>query len=133
MRPENRAAMRDSQRASKSRCNHLKWIFVCLLLFAGIIANSYYDSVALAVRAAVGILIFLAILAIVFRTTQGVVFWNFAKGARIEMRKVVWPTRQETIQTTLVVVAMVVIAALILWGFDAIFYSLVGWLTGQRG
>ena len=51
----------------------------------------------------------------------------------VELRKVVWPTRQETIQTTLIVVAMVVVAALILWGLDKVFFWLVAWLTGQRG
>jgi preprotein translocase subunit SecE len=47
-----------------------------------------------------------------------------AKEARVEIRKVVWPTRQETTQTTLIVVAVVLVMALVLWGLD----SLLGWL-----
>ena len=47
------------------------------------------------------------------------------KEARIEIRKVVWPTRQETTQTTLIVVAVVLVMALLLWGLD----SLLGWLV----
>ena len=72
-------------------------------------------------------------LLVISQTSKGLQLWSFIKGARIELRKVVWPTRQETIQTTLVVVAMVVVAALILWGIDTLFFWLVGWLTGQRG
>ena len=115
------------------RFNALKWIVVFLLVIGGIVANAYFSDVALALRAAIGIVVFVLALLVAFQTTTGQMVWSFAKGARIELRKVVWPTRQETIQTTLVVVAMVVIAALILWGLDTLFFWLVGWLTGQRG
>ncbi len=57
----------------------------------------------------------------------------FFKNARAELRKVVWPTRQETLQTALVVVAMVVVLALVLWGLDGVLVWLIGSLTGQRG
>jgi preprotein translocase subunit SecE len=50
----------------------------------------------------------------------------------MEMRKVVWPTREETMQTTLVVAGMVIILALLLWGMDSLLVWLIGWLTGQR-
>jgi len=49
------------------------------------------------------------------------------KEARIEIRKVVWPTRPETIQTTLIVVAVVLVMALILWGLD----TFLGWIISQ--
>jgi preprotein translocase subunit SecE len=47
------------------------------------------------------------------------------QGSRTEIRKVVWPTRQETVQTTMIVVAFVLLVALILWGLD----SFLGWLV----
>ncbi len=115
------------------RFNALKWTVVLLLIVGGIVANTYYGSVAWALRAAVGIVVLAVALLLALQTSAGRQVWIFAKGARIELRKVVWPTRQETIQTTLVVVAMVVFAALVLWGFDTLFFWLVGWLTGQRG
>lgn len=115
------------------RFNGLKWTIVFLIVIGGIVANTHFNQVAWALRAAVGIVL-LALAAITaFQTATGRVVWSFMKGARIELRKVVWPTRQETIQTTLVVVAMVVFAALVLWGIDTLFFWLVGWLTGQRG
>lgn len=49
--------------------------------------------------------------------------WTFMSDARMETRKVVWPTKQETIQVTLVVIFVVFIVGLILWGLD----SLLGW------
>lgn len=126
-----RAIGSDGQQAP--RFNAFKWVFVFLLIIGGIVANTYYSDVAWALRAAAGIVLVIIALLTALQTTAGQTFWSFAKGARIELRKVVWPTRQETIQTTLVVVAMVVVAALILWGLDTLFFWLVGWLTGQRG
>ena len=121
-----------NQGAEATRFDGLKWTVVFLVLIGGIVANTYFDQVALALRAAVGIILVVLALLVAFQTTKGQLVWSFMKGARIELRKVVWPTRQETIQTTLIVVAMVVVAALILWGLDTLFFSLVGWLTGQR-
>lgn len=115
------------------RLNSLKWAIVFLFIIGGIIANTYYSNVDWAIRAAIGILVLAVSLLIALQTTVGRKVWIFAKGARVELRKVVWPTRQETIQTTLVVVAMVVFAAVVLWGVDTLFFWLVGWLTGQRG
>ncbi|ACO76862.1 preprotein translocase, SecE subunit [Azotobacter vinelandii CA] len=62
---------------------------------------------------------------VALRTSQGQAFFSLAKEARAEIRKVVWPTRQETTQTTLIVVAVVLVMALLLWGLD----SLLGWLV----
>lgn len=118
---------------SQPRLNALKWGIVFLLIVGGIVANTYYSHVAWALRTAAGLVILAAALLVALQTTAGQQVWIFAKGARIELRKVVWPTRQETVQTTLIVVAMVVVAALILWGVDTLFFWLVGWLTGQRG
>ena len=58
---------------------------------------------------------------------KGQAFFALAKEARAEIRKVVWPTRQETTQTTLIVVAVVLVMALLLWGLD----TLLGWLVSM--
>lgn len=113
--------------------DRLKWILIGLLLIAGLVANYYFSEVAWAVRAAIGIIWFCALVAVAFTTAQGHRAWGFIKAARGELRKVVWPTRQETTQTTLVVVTMVVITALVLWGLDTFFFWAVSLVTGQRG
>lgn len=117
----------------KIKVDALLWLIIVILVIGGIAANSYYNQVAGALRAAGGIVLVVIILAIASITTQGKQSWIFIKAARTELRKVVWPTRQETVQTTLVVVAMVLVTALILWGLDSFFLWAISWLTGQRG
>ena len=71
--------------------------------------------------------------AIALQTDQGRRLWQFAGDARNEVRKVVWPTRQETLQTTLIVIVMVFILGIILWLFDMMLMSILRFLTGQGG
>ncbi len=49
---------------------------------------------------------------------QGRTLWAFVQGSRVELRKVVWPTRQETMQTTLVVVVVIVVMGIFFWALD---------------
>ena len=68
---------------------------------------------------------------VALQSAQGREFSQFVQTARIELRKVVWPNRQETLQTTLVVFVMVIALALFFWGLDWVLASLTRWLTGQ--
>jgi preprotein translocase subunit SecE len=110
---------------NSSRLDSLKWLFVAFLVVGGIFGNYYfgaqpilYRAIALVVIA--GVAGFLAL-----NTAKGSVFFGLLKGAKVEARRVVWPTKQECNQTSLVVVAFILIMALILWLLD----SLLGWLT----
>ena len=110
----------------------LKWLVAIVFLLAGLIGNHYYSAFPMPVRT-LGWLTILVMSGFVAATTQkGKWVVEFFRDSRMELRKVVWPTREETVQTTLVVAAMVVILALILWGMDGILVWLIGWLTGQR-
>jgi preprotein translocase subunit SecE len=71
--------------------------------------------------------------AIALRTEPGRRLWQFGLDVRTEVRKVVWPTRQETLQTTLIVIAMVVIVGVLLWLFDLVLVGILRFLTGQGG
>ncbi len=62
---------------------------------------------------------------------QGKIFWAFVQSSRIELRKVVWPERQETTQVTIVVFVMVLVLALFFWGLDTLLALITRWLTGQ--
>jgi preprotein translocase subunit SecE len=111
----------------------LKWLVAAALLIAGLGANYYYNNQPWPLRL-LGWLALLAIIAgVLLLTSQGKRALEFARESRMELRKVFWPTRQETMQTTLVVAAMVVVLALVLWGVDGVLMWLIGWLTGQRG
>ncbi len=116
-----------------SGSDRLKWILVLVLLVVGFVGNAYFSQTPWAIRAAVAIVWLLILVAIALWTSQGQKAWKFIKAARVELRKVVWPTRQETTQTTLVVIAMVVVTAVFLWGIDTLFFWAVSLITGQRG
>jgi preprotein translocase subunit SecE len=122
-----------AENQEEARLDWFKWLVAIALLLAGLIGNHYYSEVSMPLR----MLAWLAIVAIAgfvaSKTQKGKWVVEFFRDSRMELRKVVWPTREETVQTTLVVAAMVIILALILWGLDGILVWLIGWLTGQRG
>lgn len=108
----------------------IKWLFVILLTTAGLAANYYYHEIAWPLRLAGWIVLAIIVLAIALQTTQGRRFQTFSKESRMELRKVEWPKRQETIQFTLGVVVMVVIMSLALWLIDTALLWIVKWFTG---
>ncbi len=122
-----------TENETTSNLDWLKWFVVLFLLVAGIVANYYYSTQPWPLRV-LGWLFLLAIVsAVASQTVLGKAAIAFARDSKVELRKVFWPTRQETVQTTLFVAAMVVVLAIILWGADSVLMWLIGWLTGQRG
>jgi len=105
---------------TKPKHDGLKWVLVALLLITGVAANYYFVEQALAIRLAGWLVLAVIVLLIAAQTSKGKVVVSFAKEARTELRKVVWPTRQETIQTTILVMVVVTLMGLILWGLDSI-------------
>ena len=109
--------------AAEGRLDGLKWGLVAVLVAVGVYGNYYFSAESLLYRV-IGLLVLAAIAGfIALQTVRGGAFWGLVKEAKVEIRKVVWPTRQETVQTTLVVVAVVIVMGLILWALD----SLLGW------
>lgn len=105
----------------------LKWLIVTALLTGGVFANWYYQDEMLLIRV-VGLLATAAVAILVaLQTERGKAIWALLKESRTEVRRVVWPSNQETTQTTMVVLLLVVIFALILWGLD----SLLGWIISS--
>ncbi len=101
----------------------LKWGLVGIIVALAVYANWYYQEQSLFLRV-LGVLIAgAAAFVIAVKTEKGNAAWNLIKEARSEIRRVVWPTNNETTQTTLVVLVMVFIFSLILWGLD----SLLSW------
>lgn len=117
----------NAENAAGSSLDWLKWLVVGALLVGGVFGNWYFQGEFLLVRV-VGLLI-AAILAgyIAVHTARGSRIWELMKEARVEVRRVVWPSNQETTQTTLIVIVIVIIFALIMWGLDA----LLGWLVSS--
>jgi preprotein translocase subunit SecE len=110
-----------------SSLDWLKWLVVGALLVAGVFGNWYYQGEFLLVRV-IGLLVAAALAGyIAVQTQRGTRIWNLMKEARVEVRRVVWPSNHETTQTTLIVIVIVIIFALIMWGLD----SLLGWLVSS--
>ena len=103
-----------------------------VLLVAAIAGNSYYRDVTLPLRALAVVVLMVAAAGIALWTTKGKATLAFAREARTEVRKVIWPTRQETLHTTLIVAAVTAVMSLILWGLDGILVRLVSFITGLR-
>jgi len=72
-------------------------------------------------------------IAVFMATERGRLLWKFIQGSRVEIRKVIWPTRQETMQTTLTVFVFALIMALFFWGLDFFLLWITRLLTGQGG
>jgi preprotein translocase subunit SecE len=111
----------------------IKLLLALLLMLAGIAGFYFFAELSLLLRV-IGLLVALAVAtAFVFTTNFGHGMWLFGQGSIIELRKVVWPTRKETIQTTLIVMVMVLFVGILLWIFDNLLLWGIGMVTGQGG
>jgi preprotein translocase subunit SecE len=114
----------EQQIAASPALDGFKWLLVLALLAAAVVGNTYYAEQPLLYRAPALVVAGLLAALVASTTAKGAAFWSLVKEARTEIRKVVWPTRQETNQTTLLVVGVVLVVGIILWGLD----TLIGWL-----
>lgn len=105
------------------------WTLIALLLVVGIVVNHVFVDLATTLRLAGWIVLSCIVILLVYRTSQGQRLWKFASNARMEMRKVVWPTRQETTHMTMIIAALVVVVALLLWAIDAFLLWGISWLN----
>ncbi len=111
--------------ASEPRLDGLKWFLVVLLLTGGIVGNSHFSDESLLYRVLALLLVGALATWVAISTERGGSAWETVRGARTEIRRVIWPTRQETLQTTMIVMAFVILVGLFFWGLD----SFLGWLA----
>jgi preprotein translocase subunit SecE len=107
-----------------------KWVVVFALLAGLVTANTVFGEISVLYRAVTAVVVVIIAGFIAASTVKGSTFLSFAKESRTEVRKVVWPTRQEANQTTIIVLAATLVMALILWGLDGIIVRVVGYITG---
>ena len=112
--------------------DRIKLVLAVLALAAGIAGYYYLGDKSTLVRVLVIFGALAVTVALALQTELGRGAWNFTKEAQIELRKVVWPTRKETVQVTLVVVVMVLAVSIFLWLVDWGLLAAVKALTGQR-
>ncbi len=110
--------------------NSTLWIICVILVLIAAVGNIYFgDQFSSVVRVPAMVVLLLLALFVAAITNQGTVARTFLKESRIELRKIIWPTRQEATQTTLVVMGVTVVVSLILWGLDSIIVSLINFIT----
>jgi len=111
----------------------VKQVFSVVFVVAGLSAFYYFSDIPLLYRV-LGLLVVVAlVLGMMLTTHVGRSVWGFMLESKLEVRKVVWPSRDETTRTTLLVFAMVFIVGLILWVLDMFLFWGVRLLTGQGG
>lgn len=122
----NKPAMQNSTRGLIDTYKVLASVIILLLgLVAFYVLSRYwfvFRLMLLSIAMGISLIIFL-------RTNIGLVFIEFIRSARLELRRVVWPTRSEIIQNTLVVVVMVVTIGILLWILDLVLFWVVHLIT----
>ncbi|HNP37436.1 MAG TPA: preprotein translocase subunit SecE [Woeseiaceae bacterium] len=103
-----------------SALDTVKLVVSALMLLGGLYGYYYFENtVALPLRVLMVLAGTGAGIGIAMISTQGQRLWHFIQGSRVEIRKVVWPTRQETTQTAIAVFVFTLIMALFFWALDA--------------
>ena len=97
----------------------LRWVAIVVLVSAGIVGNWYYQDQSLLLRVLALVVMSGTAFFVVTKTQKGAAACGLMKDARAEIRRVVWPTREEVTQTTMIVLVLVLVFALILWLLDS--------------
>jgi len=114
--------------------DNVMWALGLLVLLAGVFGFFRYSGEVMTLIRVVGLLVAAGVaVALVVRTERGRDMFSFLRETDVERRKVVWPTRQETLQTTLMVLVITVIVAILLFIMDTIFGWIVRQLIGGGG
>jgi preprotein translocase subunit SecE len=108
-----------------------KLVFAIVVVLAGLVGYYYFADASALLRALAVIVALGVAAAVAFTSLQGRTLWKFIQGARVELNKVVWPTREETIQTTLVVLVVALFGGVFFWLLDLFLLWLTTRITGQ--
>jgi len=117
----------------KPGLNRLLWGMFLILLAFGVGVAYYFAHYSLLLRLTGGLLLTVILAGIASQTKEGRKLLGGWQLVVQEVRKVYWPTRKETVQTTLAVLAMVVVMGMLLWTADFILLRAVAFLTGRLG
>jgi preprotein translocase subunit SecE len=109
-----------------------KWLVIVLLTVLAIAGSYYFKNVPATVLTIGWIFWLVGVLVTASFTSLGKTGIEFAGDAHKEMLKVVWPTRQETVQMTLTIIIVVAIVSMILWAVDSSLLWAVGKITQLR-
>ncbi len=114
-----------------SALDTVKLALTALILLGGLFAYYWFADLALWQRVLMVLGSIGVALGVGATSTQGQQLVKFVQGSRIELRKVIWPTKQETTQTTIAVFIFTLIMGLFFWALDSLLLFLTRTLTGQ--
>lgn len=122
----------ENQSSAKS-LETIKIVVALFVLLASLVGYYVYSEVHAVVRV-LGLLAGVAIAAAIFyQSEKGKSWFSYVSHAQKEVKQVIWPTRQETVQMTLIVFVAVIVMSIFLWLVDMFFLWAVQLLTGQGG
>jgi preprotein translocase subunit SecE len=114
-----------------SKLDSFKLLLAIAILILGIVGFYYYEAESLLYRV-LGVVFAAGVAIAISATTRlGQSLIGFGRESRMEVRKVVWPTRQETVQTTFMVIVAVIIIGIFLWLIDMLLAQAIQLLTGS--
>jgi preprotein translocase subunit SecE len=122
-----------AQPGGPSALDTVKLVAAIAILMGGIAAFYVLSTYPLAVRWLIVLAALGGGIVVALQSAQGRAFAQFVQGSRVELRKIVWPTRQETLQTTLVVFVAILVMGVFFWILDWVLGSVTRALTGQGG
>ena len=112
----------------------LKLLIAAALLVGGVFGYYWYlGLLSLPVRVLLVLGGLAACIGVAATSTQGQRIWAFIQGSRIEIRKVIWPTKQETTQTAIAVFIFTIVMSLFFWALDSGLLWLTRRLVGSAG
>ena len=125
--------MNEQVESSATALDVVKLALGLVVFTAGIAGFYYLGEQPLVVRWLIVLVAFGAAVGITLQSQYGREFRQFVQTSRVELRKVVWPNRQDTLQTTLAVLVFVLVSGLFFWLLDMVLAWVTKQLTGQGG
>jgi preprotein translocase subunit SecE len=108
-----------------------KLTLAIVVVLLGLVGYYYFADSPAFVRALTVIVALAIAAAVAFTSLQGRWLWKFIQAARVELNKVVWPTREETLQTTAIVLVVALIGGVFFFALDVFLGWLITRITGQ--
>lgn len=108
-----------------------KQIFSVVFLVLGVVGFYYFANVLLVYRVVALLVVAVGVLFLLSTTEAGKKVLSFISESKVELNRVIWPTREETTRTTMLVFAMVFVVGFLLWLLDTFLFWGVRLLTGQ--
>jgi len=106
-------------------------LFLAGIILVGSVLAYYYFATESVLLRTLGVLVALILAVwVALQSFQGQLLWKFIQGSRVELRKVVWPSREETMQTTAVVLVFALIGGVFFWLLDLFLLAITQYIAG---